>query len=124
VTSVNVRDRKSSFANYGSWIGVAAPGEHIYSTFPVSGYAWWSGTSMATPFVAGQAALLRSMNTQLTLGQLGVLIGGTAQPLDRANPRYRGLLGEGRVDILSSLQSLAADRWPAPEHNVLAGCTP
>jgi thermitase len=93
VTSVNARDKKSSFANYGDWIGVAAPGENIYSTFPVDGYAWWSGTSMATPFVAGQAALLRSANPQLTLDEVGLLIGGTADSLDNANPAYRGGLG-------------------------------
>ena len=122
VTSVDVHDKKSSFANYGNWIGVAAPGENIYSAFPVDGYAWWSGTSMATPFVAGQAALLRSANPQLTLDEVGLLIGGSADPLDQTNPLYRGRLGEGRIDILSSLESLAANFWPSAEHNLFAGC--
>ena len=122
VTSVDAHDKKSSFANYGDWIGVAAPGENIYSTFPVDGYAWWSGTSMATPFVAGQAALLRGANPQLTLDEVGLLIGGTSDSLDRRNPAYRGRLGEGRIDLFASLESLVADTWPTPEHNVLAGC--
>ena len=122
VTSVNAHDKKSSFANYGDWIGVAAPGENIYSTFPVDGYAWWSGTSMATPFVAGQAALLRGVNPQLSLDEVGLLIGGTTDSLDRSNPAYRGWLGEGRIDLLASLASLVAGTWPAPEHNVFAGC--
>ena len=122
VTSVNARDKKSSFANYGDWIGVAAPGENIYSAFPVNGYAWWSGTSMATPFVAGQAALLRGANPQLTLDEVGLLIGGTADSLDRMNPFYRGRLGEGRIDLLASLESLVTSAWPTPEHNVFAGC--
>jgi len=122
VTSVNSHDRKSSFANYGDWIGVAAPGENIYSTFPVSGYAWASGTSMSTPFVAGQAALLRSVNPGLTLDEIGLLIGGTAQSLDKANPAYRGLLGEGLIDIVASLESQAAGSWPTPEHNLFADC--
>ena len=124
VTSVNARDKKSSFANYGDWIGVAAPGENIYSPFPVDGYAWWSGTSMATPFVAGQAALLRGVNPQLSLDEVGLLIGGTTESLDRSNPAYRGQLGEGRIDLFASLESLAAGSWPAPEHNVFAGCNP
>ena len=34
VTSVNAQERKSSFANYGDWIGVAAPGENIYQRVP------------------------------------------------------------------------------------------
>jgi thermitase len=122
VTSVNARDKKSSFSNYGEWIGVAAPGENIASTFPIDGYAWWSGTSMATPFVAGQAALLRGANPQITLDEVGLLIGGTTDSLDRTNPGYRGQLGEGRIDLLASLESLVAHTWPAPERNVFAGC--
>lgn len=122
VTSVNAHDKKSSFANYGNWIGVAAPGENIYSTFPIDGYAWWSGTSMATPFVAGQAALLRGANPQLTLDELGLLIGGTTDSLDSKNPAFRGQLGEGRIDLFASLESLVADTWPTPERNVFAGC--
>jgi subtilisin family serine protease len=124
VTSVNAHDKKSSFANYGSWIGVAAPGENIYSTFPTDGYAQWSGTSMAVPFVTGQAALLRSADPHLTLDELGLLIGGTTDSLDRANPAYRDRLGEGRIDPLASLEALAADAWPEPERNVFAGCSP
>ena len=122
VTSVSATDKKSSFANYGDWIGVAAPGENIYSTFPVDGYAWWSGTSMATPFVAGQAALLRGMSPQLTLDEVGLLIGGTADPLDQRNPSYRGQLGEGRINLLASLESLSSNTWATPEHNLFAGC--
>jgi subtilisin family serine protease len=122
VTSVSTQDKKSSFANYGDWIGVAAPGENIYSAFPIDGYAWWSGTSMATPFVAGQAALLLGSNPQLTLDEVGRLIGGTAHPLDQKNPSYSGRLGEGRIDLIASLESLAANALPAAEHNVLAGC--
>ena len=122
VTSVNAYDKKSSFSNYGDWIGVAAPGEDIYSAFPVDGHAWWSGTSMATPFVAGQAALLRGANPQLTLDEVGLLIGGTTDPLDRTNPLYRGRLGEGRINLLASLESLTSASWPTAEHDLFADC--
>ena len=122
VTSVNTHDKKSSFANYGNWIGVAAPGENIYSAFPIDGYAWWSGTSMATPFVAGQLALLRGADPQLTLDEAGLLIGGTADPLDQRNPAYNGRLGEGRIDLVASLEALASNSWPTAEHNMFAGC--
>lgn len=122
VTSVSNQDKKSSFANYGDWIGVAAPGENIYSAFPVDGYAWWSGTSMATPFVAGQAALLLGSNPQLTLDEAGRLIGGTAVSLDQKNPSYSGRLGEGRIDLLASLESLAGNSLPPEQYNLFAGC--
>ncbi|SEM99016.1 S8 family peptidase [Lihuaxuella thermophila] len=58
VASTTSSDTKSSFSNYGSWVDVAAPGSSIYSTYITSTYASLSGTSMATPHVAGLAGLL------------------------------------------------------------------
>jgi subtilisin family serine protease len=57
-------ERKSDFATYGEWVSIAVPGEDIRSAFPVDKYANWSGTSMATPFISGQAALIRSLYEQ------------------------------------------------------------
>lgn len=121
ITSVKNNGNKSSFAAYGLWIDLAAPGEKIYSTYPVNGYAYTSGTSMATPFVAGQTALLRSLNPSLTLDDIGQLIGGTALP--SGDPDYQGLLGEGILDILASLETLVSGDWFSPEHNLYAECT-
>lgn len=43
---------------YASQVDVFAPGELIFSTYTNGNFAWWSGSSMAAPFVAGEAALL------------------------------------------------------------------
>jgi subtilisin family serine protease len=112
VTSIGPTDRRSSFASYGRWVDLAAPGESIYSPFPVDGYAWWSGTSMAAPFVAGQAALLLSYDPSLEMIEVANLIDGTAQSINSANQIRRRLLGAGKIDITASLSALARDDNP------------
>jgi thermitase len=63
VASTTSTDAKSSFSTYGTWVDVAAPGSSIYSTANGGGMTTMSGTSMATPVVAGLAGLLRTKNT-------------------------------------------------------------
>jgi len=62
VGATDRKDAKASFSNYGSWVDVAAPGVDIYSTYNTGGYISMSGTSMASPHVAGLAALVWATN--------------------------------------------------------------
>lgn len=97
VTAIGANRQKAAFANYGSWVDMAAPGDGIYSAFPLNGYAWWSGTSMAAPFIAGQAALIHSRFPTLNSQQVTDRIEKTAQ-------RLGGKLGEGLPNLVASLQ--------------------
>lgn len=75
-------DAIAAFSNRGSWVNVAAPGDRILSSVPDGRYATWSGTSMAAPLVAGEAALVRAACPGLTSDQVARQITRTATRLN------------------------------------------
>lgn len=106
VTAVDGDGRKADFANYGaSWVDLASPGVGITSTVPLSGeilYATWSGTSMATPFVSGAAALVKQKQPGASPRQVSESLITAGGSLDAANPQYAGQLGR-MLDIGAAL---------------------
>ncbi|HKF56014.1 MAG TPA: S8 family serine peptidase, partial [Blastocatellia bacterium] len=104
VAAVDGDDTKAAFSNYGADVSVTAPGVNLISTYPGGGYARWSGTSFATPMTSAEGALL--FGADPLVGDLEGIIKTTADPIDRLNPDFQGLLGNGRIDPLGALQSL------------------
>jgi subtilisin family serine protease len=88
-------DTLASFSNFGSWVHVAAPGEGILSTVPGGEYAVWSGSSMATPLVAGEAALVRAMNPDFTAASLAGHIISKSESINGPVPK--------RIDVAAAL---------------------
>ncbi|MCZ8361686.1 MAG: S8 family serine peptidase, partial [Microcystis sp. LE19-251.1A] len=82
VASTTRTDALSSFSNYGlTSVDLGAPGSEIYSLAPGGGYATLSGTSMASPHVAGAAALLWSQNPTWTAQQVKNALMNTGEPI-------------------------------------------
>jgi subtilisin len=82
--AVGAVDRNKNMASYSDRAGsdtisyVTAPGSSIYSTVPGDKYATYSGTSMASPHVAGVVGLMLSANPNLTSAQIRQMITETA----------------------------------------------
>nr|WP_236703936.1 S8 family serine peptidase [Lentzea aerocolonigenes] len=112
VASITSTNSKSSFSNFGTdKIHVAAPGDSVYSTVPGGRYGTKSGTSMASPHVAGVAALLKSANPTATPAQLRQLLATQADDLRCSDSRCSGttaknnFFGEGRVDAFAAVDT-------------------
>lgn len=94
----------SSFSNYGATtVAVGSPGEDILSTVPGGTYNYMSGTSMATPFVAGIAALALRENPTLTGYQIKEKVMATVDSLGSLNGKVST---SGRVDSSNLIQNV------------------
>ena len=101
VAATGTSDHLASFSNYGDCsVDIGAPGVDIMSTLPGGRYAEWSGTSMATPFVAGAVALCASEYPGETADQRVQRILGSARPV----PALRDKVASGGLlDVAAAL---------------------
>jgi serine protease len=109
VGATDSADHRAAFSNFGPHIDVAAPGVGVQSTYWDDTYASLSGTSMATPHVAGVAALVLSRNTSLTSDRVGNIIRSSAKPLrdNPADPVPNDNYGSGLVQAGAAVQAAA-----------------
>jgi hypothetical protein len=103
IAATDQNDEKANFSNYGNVVDVSSPGVNIISTIIAgNGYAGYNGTSMASPVVAGIAALIKSMHPDLGPLEIRDRIVLTADDIDDLNPGYEGLLGSGRINAFTA----------------------
>ena len=115
VASTDYNDKLSNFSNYGSLVvHLGAPGEWILSTIPNQNTAYYSGTSMAAPFVAGAAALtLVASGGSMTTADVKNTLISTAEPLSSLNGKVASG-GIVRVDRAVQQGLQAAGRSGSP----------
>lgn len=110
VGATDNNDARAYFSNYGTWITVTAPGQGILSTLPrystplssnTSGYGPLNGTSMATPYVAGLAGLLKSQEPQRSPADIQAAIIQGAE--DLGSTGFDAQFGHGRINAARSL---------------------
>lgn len=113
VGSVNNSGKRSSFSSYGNSLDILAPGESILSTLPNNTTGYMNGTSMAAPHVSGVAALILSINPNLTGKQVVNIIEKSAYKLPsyaytstsgRVNGTWNNETGYGSCDAYTALQ--------------------
>jgi subtilisin family serine protease len=90
-TSYGADDTFASFSNYGSTVDLGAPGVAIYSTWKSGSYKTISGTSMATPHVAGAAALYVASHPGAAWSQVRAGLQAIAESLNNGHTDPSGL---------------------------------
>lgn len=108
VASSDRNDNMSGFSNYGLVsVDLGAPGSAILSTVPGSGYSSFSGTSMASPHVAGAAALVWSLDPSISALEMKEILMQSGDPL--ASMEGKTVSGK-RLNVANAL----AESDPAP----------
>lgn len=82
-----------------------APGAYVFSSIPGSQYAYFNGTSMATPHASGLYALLLSAQPSLAMAEISQIITSTAVSIEGNNPNYSS--GWGRIDAYDAVSTQA-----------------
>ena len=127
--------RRPSFSNYGTWVDISAPGNVILSTYRMAAcvssttpgdtgcYAWNTGTSMATPHVAGAAALIWSRSDVTSNSQVVDILLNSADGRGASTIRLDSWTIHGGLNLHDAisygLTNLPPDADAGPDQTVM-----
>ncbi|MFA6044711.1 MAG: S8 family peptidase, partial [Phycisphaerales bacterium] len=107
VAATDNRDQLAGFSNYGAQtVELAAPGVDVYSTFLGGNYQYSSGTSFASPQVAGAVALLKTVKPNASAVEIREALFNSVDPLASLQGRVRS---GGRLNIARAIQVIQTD---------------
>ncbi len=113
VTALDRNNHIARFANYGTaCTDLSAPGVDMYGSLlyrPTAGFdqisaGGWSGTSLATPIVAGAALLVKSVNPRYQAADIRDVLLQSAESVDFLNPGVEGKIGAGKVNVARAVE--------------------
>lgn len=118
VAATNIQNNVLPISNYGAQkVHVAAPGEHIFSTLPGARHGYNTGTSQATAFVTGVAALMLAENPGLKPAELKKLIMSSVDKLPQLKDK---VASGGRVNAYKALTLAVEMKNGGPKRDVAA----
>ncbi len=103
VGATGYNDEVTGFSNTGEFIDLVAPGIDIVTTLPGNGYGRATGTSFASPFVTGAAALVLSVRPDLSSHDVRCVLATAAD--DRGPPGRDSEYGYGRLNVIIAVQT-------------------
>ncbi len=112
VVATDQNNKLASFSNIGGEL--AAPGVSNYSTYINSSYARLSGTSMASPHVAGSGALVMSVCTECTTPEVRNILRDNTTDLGAVD--YDIIFGYGLVNLVDAIESILPEEKPEEEN--------
>ena len=112
VGSTNKSDKISWYSNVAPMLSLLAPGEAITSSVPGGGFGEFSGTSMATPHVAGMWAILREASPGASVSTLLAALQQTGLPV--TDDRFFGTVTVPRARVFQALASIVPVTNPTP----------
>lgn len=111
VTATNKDDGIADFSSRGREVALCAPGVDILSTWPGRKYRRSSGTSMASPHVAGAVALLLEADSSLSPSDIKSILQSSADRLDGASSDEQGA---GIINVSAALARVSKKRVLGP----------
>ena len=118
VSAVDPSDALAEFSSFNRGVDISAPGVETLST-ALGDYERASGTSMATPHVAGGAALVWSARPALDVAEVEAVLRESS--VDLGDPGRDDRFGSGRLDVLAALSEPVPD--PLPDLEPAPGIT-